>query len=153
MEEDQQNLVKDLTTEKKSAFKEIVLPALVILVIILAGSATGYLLVNRGGVSITKSSITNGPKEAGIKDEKQFPDNAEGKLQINDDTNITEGSHRLIRPGGISQTAYLTSSVVDLNQFTGKCVQVWGETFAAQKAGWLMDVGRVKLLDSCPAGI
>jgi len=42
---------------------------------------------------------------------------------------------------------------LDLSEFNGKCVQVWGETFAAQEAGWLMDVGRLKLLDSCPEGI
>jgi hypothetical protein len=29
----------------------------------------------------------------------------------------------------------------------GKKVQVWGETFKGQKAGWLMDVGRIKALE------
>jgi len=58
-----------------------------------------------------------------------------------------EGSHKLTREGGESQTLYLTSTVVDLEQFVGRKVQVWGETFAAQKAGWLMDVGRVKVLE------
>ena len=97
------------------------------------------------------ASVVQNSKEAGIKDEKAFSDNAIGRLEVNDENG--EGSHKLIRPGGKSQTAYLTSSVIDLNQFTGKCVQVWGQTFTAQKAGWFLDVGRVKLLDSCPPGI
>lgn len=162
MEENQENIVKDLEAdEKKSAFKEIILPALVILVIILAGSVTGYFLANRGGLAggeaqvkklIGGAELVQSSTEVGIKD-VNFKDTTEGRLEVNNDTAIPEGSHKLIRPGGASKTAYLTSSVVDLNQFVGKCAQVWGETFAAQKAGWLMDVGRVKLLDSCPAGI
>ena len=48
--------------------------------------------------------------------------------------------------GDASQNVYLTSSVIDLSKYTGKKVQVWGETFQGQKAGWLMDVGRIKLL-------
>lgn len=56
-----------------------------------------------------------------------------------------EGTHHLVRPGGDSQNVYLTSSVVDLNQFVGKTVKVFGQTFATQTAGWFMDVGRVEL--------
>ena len=82
-----------------------------------------------------------------------FRSTAQGKIEINDNGDIVEGSHKLLRPGGPSQTAYLTSSVLDLNQFKGKCVQVWGETFASQKAGWLMDVGRIKILEVCPEGL
>ena len=81
----------------------------------------------------------------GSADETVFKDNATGML---DRGGIDgEGSHQLVREGGASQTVYLTSSVVDLEQFVGHKVQVWGETFAAQKAGWLMDVGRVKVLE------
>ncbi|MBU2592847.1 hypothetical protein KKD61_05355 [Patescibacteria group bacterium] len=58
-----------------------------------------------------------------------------------------EGTHRLNREGGESQTAYLTSSVLDLDSFVGHKVEVWGETFASQKAGWLLDVGRIKVLE------
>ena len=43
-----------------------------------------------------------------------------------------EGTHKLIRDGGPSKTAYLTSSVIDLDQFVGKKVKIWGETRAAQ---------------------
>lgn len=58
-----------------------------------------------------------------------------------------EGTHHLEREGGESQTAYLTSSVVDLDQFADRKVKIFGETFAGQKAGWLMDVGAVKVLE------
>jgi len=34
-----------------------------------------------------------------------------------------------------------------LDQFVGRKIQIWGETYKAQKAGWLMDVGRVKILE------
>ncbi|NIT04166.1 hypothetical protein GTO10_04555 [Candidatus Saccharibacteria bacterium] len=140
--------------------KGTLIPALIIIAIILAGAATGYFLANQG-ISMPQQvteltggvSIVQGPKEAGIKDETLFPDTAQGKVKVNDSEEITEGSHKLIRAGGESQTAFLTSSVLDLNQFLGKCVQVWGETFQAQKAGWFMDVGRIKVLDACPEGV
>lgn len=74
-----------------------------------------------------------------------FKDIAEGYLEkggING-----EGSHKLLRPGGDSQTVYLTSSVTDLDKLSGMEVKVWGETYQGQKAGWLMDVGKVEVLD------
>ena len=157
---EEQNLVKDLTP-KKSSFKEIILPALAILVIILVGGATGWRL-SQGKGSLSLGSALNpsgktekldGTKQMGIKDEESFPDKAEGRIEVNDDPDIPEGSHRLIRPGGPSKTAYLTSSVLDLSLFTGKCVLVWGQTFASQKVGWLMDIGYVEILDSCPEGL
>lgn len=158
----EEGLVKSLSEPKKSLLKEVFLPAGIILAIILAGGATGWFLANRGkeGGFLIQSKTSKGapetvesPKEVGIKDEKTFRDYAFGRIEVNDNKEIPEGSHKLIRPGGPSQTAYLTSSVVDLNQFLGKCVEVWGETFVAQKAGWFMDVGRVKILNSCPEGI
>jgi len=36
--------------------------------------------------------------------------------------------------------------VIDLESFTGKKVKVWGETISAQKAGWLMDVGKIQVI-------
>jgi len=76
---------------------------------------------------------------------EQFTDEAIGVVQKNNEE--SEGTHKLIREGGESQTAYLTSSLVDLNRFVNRKVKVWGETFAAQKVGWLMDVGAVKVLE------
>jgi hypothetical protein len=58
-----------------------------------------------------------------------------------------EGTHTLDREGGADQDAALTSSVVDLDLFVGKTVEVKGETNASRKAGWFMDVGAIKILE------
>jgi len=52
-----------------------------------------------------------------------------------------------LRPGGESQTAYLTSSVLDLDEYVGKKVKVFGETFGSSQVGWLMDVGKVEVVE------
>lgn len=79
------------------------------------------------------------------QDSEAFKDSAQGTVAKNGTQG--EGSHRLLREGGDSQTVYLTSSTLDLDLFVDHKVEVWGETFAAQKAGWLMDVGKVKVLE------
>ena len=58
-----------------------------------------------------------------------------------------EGTYHLIRGSGPSQYAYLTSSVIDLGSFVGKKVQIWGETVSGKKAGWLIDVGKIKVVE------
>jgi hypothetical protein len=155
----EENLVQQLPSQgKKLPLKEILIPVIAILLIIGAGTFTGYFISKKGsslGGTTSKeliggAEVIEGPQEVGIKDEAAFRDTAQGRIEANGNG---EGSHKLLRPGGESQTAYLTSSVLDLDQFVGRCVQVWGETFAAQSVGWLMDVGRVKTLDSCPEGI
>lgn len=81
----------------------------------------------------------------GSKDEAGFPDKAEGVLVAGGVGG--EGSHHLVRVGGVSQNVYLSSSVVDLDTVLGARVQVWGQTMSAKKAGWLMDVGRLKVVE------
>jgi len=148
----------------KSAWRTIILPAAVIALIILAGVGTGYVFSHPkaagGGLTSIFSSGSEGggkvagaPQEAGAKNQDEFPDKAQGKLTVNDNEAVAVGSHQLIRPGGEDQIAYLTSSVVDLDQFAGHCVEVWGQTFATEKVGWLMDIGYVKRLDKCPEGL
>ncbi|GIW62358.1 MAG: hypothetical protein KatS3mg090_0184 [Patescibacteria group bacterium] len=83
--------------------------------------------------------------EAGVMDEKKFPDKAEGVLKEGGIDG--EGSFHLQRPGGESQNVYLTSSTVDLTQFINKKVEVWGATYKGEKAGWLMDVGYIKIIE------
>ena len=125
---------------------------LIILLIITAGVGSGYLLNSKFGTipglksmsEVTESGLKVGDV-VGSPDEKTFRDTAEGVIEAGGIDG--EGSHKLLREGGDSQTAYLTSSVVDLDQFVGHKVQVWGETFAAQTAGWLMDIGRVKVVE------
>ncbi len=116
--------------------------------IILLGTGVGYLLFRVsppqvGGTSTPAMIKTD--KEVGSTDTKTFRDAATGVLK-KDGLN-GEGTHQLVRDGGPSQTVYLLSSVVDLDQFEGKKVEVWGETIKAQKVGWLMDVGRVKIIE------
>lgn len=120
------------------------------LVIIISGGLTGFLLsnsskINKGTNTSISETVKAGKKVVGSSDTKLFPDSAEGTLEVGHING--EGTHKLIRPGGESQTVYLTSSTLDLNQFTGKKVKVWGQTFAGKNAGWLMDVGKVELLE------
>jgi hypothetical protein len=134
--------------------KTVFIPLLV--VILLAGIGTGFGLYSAFGKKGTNASeLTGAPgtlsadqvvvgKTYGLEDGKKFPDTSEGIIQKGGMDG--EGSHHLVRPGGNSQTVYLTSSVVDLDLFVGAKVQVKGETFSAQKAAWFMDVGSVKVV-------
>jgi hypothetical protein len=88
--------------------------------------------------------VINNGDVFGIKDDQTFKDSAEGYLAAGGADG--EGSHSLLREGGVSQTVYLTSSITDLDKLVGMQVKVWGETFKGQKAGWLMDVGRVQVI-------
>lgn len=81
---------------------------------------------------------------SGISDKKTFKDSAQGVLREGGIDG--EGNFHLERPGGKSQNVYLTSSTVDLSLYLNKKVRVQGETFSAQKAGWLMDVGLVEII-------
>lgn len=112
--------------------------------LILLGVGTGYLLSRggAGGVTTTPSTVNTG-KVVGSTDTKTFKDSAVGVIEKGGSDG--EGTHALIREGGPSQTAYLMSSVVDLDQYVGKKVKVWGQTMAAKKVSWLMDVGKIEL--------
>lgn len=120
------------------------------ILIVTAGSFTGRWLAKKNlpGVSFPEGGIPKvikSEKIVGSTDVKSFRDTTEGVLEKGGIDG--EGSHHLLREGGPSQTAYLTSSIIDLDQYLGKKVKVWGETFAAQKAGWLMDVGKIEILE------
>ena len=91
--------------------------------------------------SVNRSQLQSG-QTYGVADTKSFPDTAEGTLQ-NGGIN-GEGQYHLVRPGGDSQSVYMTSSTVDLSLFINRKVKVWGATQKAESAGWLMDVGKVK---------
>src|SRR4030066_2350630 len=98
----------------------------IIIFIIAAGLAigTGYFLSKTEGPSI--GSLTNSTDKVktaqGVKDEKKFPDKAEGKLKEGGIDG--EGNFHLERPGGKSQNVYLTSSTIDLSKFIGKKVRI-----------------------------
>ena len=122
---------------------------IVLIVAVILGFGSGYVLskmgvagVNTGGVS-SSSKVEKG-KVVGSSDTKTFKDMAEGILKSGGIDG--EGAYHLVRQGGDSRNVYLTSSIVDLSQFLSRKVKVWGETQKAKKAGWLMDVGRVEVL-------
>ncbi len=133
------------TLEEKQNMK--IQPAIVgvYIILITLGVATGYLLSKVSATRVNeKPSMVKTDKIVGITDTKTFKDFAEGMIEKGGIDG--EGTHKLVREGGPSQTAFLISSVVDLDEFSGKKVRVWGETFAAKKAAWLMDVGKIELL-------
>jgi len=125
-------------------------------VAIVAGTLTGYgsaqlkgntanneVIINQ--VASDTSKIKNGDI-FGVQDKSVFADNAQGYVEaggIGD-----EGSHRLLRIGGPSQTVALTSSVANLDDFVGMEIKIWGDTNKAQVSGWFMDVGRIEVIDT-----
>lgn len=129
---------------------------IVFFVAIASGAATGFGIHSLSAneqlspeiQNIQEGSPTSDVKVGdvyGSKDETLFKDSAEGVLQLGGLDG--EGSHKILREGGPTQTVYVTSSVVDLDKFEGARVKVWGETQKAQKVGWLMDVGRASVLE------
>lgn len=74
-----------------------------------------------------------------------FKDSATGTIEKGSINGV--GTHILNREGGISQRASLTSSVVELDLFVGRKVEVKGETNASKQTSWLLDVGSVKVLE------
>lgn len=126
----------------------VVLVVIAVLVV-LSGIGTGYLLSGITG-STGKVEVAPGAKsdknEAGLSEDKTSKaDRVTGKLEKGGIEG--EGTHHLERDGGPTQNVYLTSSVVDLDDFVGRKVEVWGETNKGQKAGWLMDVVRLKVVE------
>jgi len=138
------NLIHPFNEKNKNNSIKISVFLILISTFTILGVSLGFLLSK---INSQKSKIitnTSTKKTAGIVDKKTFKDKAEGLLKeggING-----EGNFHLERPGGPSQNVYLTSSTVDLSQFVGKKIRIWGQTFAGEKAGWLMDVGFVEIL-------
>lgn len=122
---------------------------IILLVVAVLGVGTGYLISKKGSVGVVGGTInltkeSTGGNIIGSNDTKTFKDVAEGVLKGGGIDG--EGAYHLVRPGGDSQNVYLTSSIVDLSLVVGKKVKVWGQTQSAKHAGWLMDVGRVEIL-------
>ena len=120
------------------------------IIMVVLGVGGGYVVakhtiatVAQGGTTGTSSSSVVIGTTYGSGDTATFKDTAEGVVQKGGIGN--EGQYHLVRPGGASQYVYMTSSLVDLSQFTNHKVKVWGQTQKAQEAGWLMDVGRVEV--------
>lgn len=130
-----------LATPKKIVIVALIVGLGTITGYFLSGSKTGQKLVSEKGIP----KIIKTEKTVGSTDVKTFRDKAEGILEKGGIDG--EGTHKLVRdPKRPDQNVYMTSSVINLDDYIGKKVRVWGETFAAQKAGWLMDVGKIELL-------
>lgn len=156
--EDKKLPKKELIHEFASSKKKVKpLPKNLIIatvIMIILGVATGYIAASFSGNS-SKNPVSMNEEDSkdgsiskgdtfGVDDTKAFPDSTEGVVREGGIDG--EGEYHLERPGGDSQNVYMTSAAVDLSQFVGKKVKVWGQTNSAQKAGWLMDVGKVQVL-------
>jgi len=145
-------VVHAFDTKKSTMDKKVFI---ILFAVVLLGGLTGVFLASIGGGSGSTSGSSDAPqtvKEAaekgsiiGAKEEGSFKDQAEGVLKEGGIDG--EGAYHLERPGGISQNVYLTSSIIDLSEYIDRKVKVWGETNAAKSAGWLMDVGRLQILE------
>jgi hypothetical protein len=122
---------------------------LIVVIAVVGGIGSGYTLANQGSSSTSLSvpGLTQQAKTAD-QDNRTFKDFAEGVIQPRpspkNSSEYVEGTHLLQRDG--TTPVALTSSVVDLSQYEGKKVKVFGETQKALKEGWLMDVGKVEEL-------
>jgi len=118
--------------------------------VVVVGVGMAWLLSRNmwGGVGGSKSAAPGAKVTstgAGMLDPTIKYDTATGMLV---DGGISgEGTQHLERDGGPSKNVYMTSSIVDLSSFIGKKVQVWGETLASKKAGWLMDVAKIQVVN------
>lgn len=123
----------------------------IIIASVILGAGAGYFLSRssskQGVIHSAAGVVGNTPPKTAQQDTSTFRDFAEGVIQKKPKSTQTddysEGTHLLIRDGAVPVA--LTSSVVDLSQYEGKKVKVFGETQKALKEGWLMDVGRVEV--------
>lgn len=119
----------------------------ILILALVGGVVTGFFLSagNKSNPDNNLIAINQIPKTAS-QDNRTFRDFAEGKITKKADPkageDYSEGTHLLMRQNAVPVA--LTSSVVDLNDYEGKNVKVYGETQKAIKEGWLMDVGKVE---------
>ena len=114
--------------------------------VVIVGIGTAWLISAKIGGGATPAAAPGAKvtsNSAGVLDPKITYDTAEGTLQEGGLNG--EGTYHLVREGGVSKSVYLTSSMVDLSNFVNKKVQIWGETLASKKVGWLMDVAKIQI--------
>jgi hypothetical protein len=146
-----QNNMTPKVENNSSSLKNNLILGSISVVVVLLGVYAGYLLSGVGNketsskTSTSANTILVNKNEAGIADESKFSTTTDGVLEEGGIQG--EGTYHLVRGSGPSQYAYLTSSSVDLSTFVGKKVQIWGETMSGKKAGWLIDVGKIKVME------
>jgi len=142
-----QNLIHSLDVEENGTKIDFKLAGGIILATIFLGILSGYvgtkITIKKPTTKTTNKKSTNVEEVVGKKDKSTFKDQASGLLKEGGIDG--EGNFHLERLGGKSQNVYLTSSTVDLSKYIGRKVTVWGQTFQARKAGWLMDVGYIEI--------
>ncbi len=112
--ENNENLIHQIGTQvevKMPAVNFFVFIALAVVFGVLIGIVPSKLSKKSG---IGKTSSTSS-KSVGVVDKKTFKDSVTGILREGGIDG--EGNYHIERPGGESQNAYLTSSVVDLSEF------------------------------------
>jgi len=148
-----EDVKKETTTDKLNYSRAFLLLFLVLVLGVLSGFGGSFFSKKSTPAGNEKNSGTESETEvneqveqkAGVSDKKNFKDSAEGLLKEGGIDG--EGFFHLERPGGPSQNVYLTSTTVDLNQYINKKVKVKGETYSAEKAGWLMEVGFIEVTE------
>jgi len=136
------NLIHTIETKEVEKISYVAFFTLIVVVVII-GIVLSFSFSRFNKKTVNNSGTKTTVQSAGVVDKKAFKDSAEGILREGGIDG--EGNFHLERPGGISQNVYLTSTTVDLSSYIGKKVKVWGQTFQAEKAGWLMDVGSVEM--------
>lgn len=116
------------------------------IVVIFAGVGTGWIAsrVNAGEPEKSDTAVMGLEAVSDAIDEEVFNESAQGMLVEGGIEG--EGTHHLDRGLGEEKMVYLISSVIDLQSFVGKKVEIRGKSVAGNKAGWLMDVVKVKLM-------
>jgi len=155
------NLVEENNIMEEPAMEPVkksrIIPIAIIIGIFL-GLGTGFFFAQKRLLLAGGSSVKSSPNQAltsdtnvkvgdifGSSDEATFKDQAEGVLMTGGIEG--EGSHHIERGANKTQWVYVTSSVVDLDLLVGDRVTVWGQTNQGKKAGWLMDIGKLKVLE------
>ncbi len=125
----------------------------IFVIVIILGVGTGFALAKGGEKTASLVSKTGLPVGSNVEKGETYG-SEDTSIYSDDATGVVrkggvgiDGAFHLERPGGESQTVAMTSSEVDLSQFVGRKVTVWGTTQTAQVAGWLMDVGRVEVIE------
>lgn len=114
------------------------------------GIGTGFVFAKKGvqsgnsSVSVQSSNSVQTDKEAGINDTSAFPDTATGVLTTGGIRG--EGTHHLDRSETKEKEVALSSTVINLDNFVGKKVEIRGQTISSKTSGWLMDVGKIKIV-------
>lgn len=141
MPQPQQNLVRSMNSNKYWPYIAGAC-GVVILGVVGAWLISSKFIAKSTPKAAPGSIVTS--TSAGMLDPNTKYDTATGNLK--DGGLNGTGTHHLENDNGPSHYVYLTSSVVDLSQFVGKKVQVWGQTLASKTVPWLMDVAKVQVV-------